>query len=313
MQHKGRMSGIEAAELEQWRKSKEKVYIVDTLTSEWFEKRHIPGAENACVFKVDFPEQIRRIVTEKNRKIVLYGSSNTSLDAVTAAEKLVRLGYPEVYVLFGGIAAWRTAGYPLEGSDIDASALVSETLAFQNGRYVIDVRESLIEWVGRNPNTRHYGTVRLSGGDMTGRDNRFSGHCEIDMASLENTNLAGDELQPILVSHLKSDDFFFTSHFPTAAFRIEEARPFDEMQLSAPNYEVVGALTLRSISQDMCFLATFNQNDRGDLLAEAHFDIDRTLWNVNYGSSRFFEHLGMHLVFDPITIQLRLVARFEGV
>jgi hypothetical protein len=30
---------------------------------------------------------------------------------------------------------------------------------------------------------------------------------------------------------------------------------------------------------------------------------------VIYGSSRFFEHLGMHLVFDPITIQLRVVTR----
>jgi len=31
---------------------------------------------------------------------------------------------------------------------------------------------------------------------------------------------------------------------------------------------------------------------------EAHFDIDRTKWDIIYGSSRFFEHLGMHLVFD---------------
>jgi len=39
------------------------------------------------------------------------------------------------------------------------------------------------------------------------------------------------------------------------------------------------------------------------------FDIDRTRWNVIYGSSRFFEHLGMHLMFDPISIQIRIVAR----
>ena len=43
--------------------------------------------------------------------------------------------------------------------------------------------------------------------------------------------------------------------------------------------------------------------------AEAHFDIDRTRWKVIYGSSRFFKHLGMHLVFDLISIQCRIVFR----
>lgn len=41
---------------------------------------------------------------------------------------------------------------------------------------------------------------------------------------------------------------------------------------------------------------------------EAHFDIDRTKWDIIYGSSRFFDHLGMHLVFDLTNIQLRMVA-----
>jgi len=47
----------------------------------------------------------------------------------------------------------------------------------------------------------------------------------------------------------------------------------------------------------------------GALAAEAHFDLDRTRWGVIYGSGRFFEHLGMHLVYDPISVQVRIVAR----
>jgi hypothetical protein len=39
---------------------------------------------------------------------------------------------------------------------------------------------------------------------------------------------------------------------------------------------------------------------------EAHFDLDRTTWNVLYGSSSYFEHLGMHLVYDLITVELRV-------
>ena len=51
-----------------------------------------------------------------------------------------------------------------------------------------------------------------------------------------------------------------------------------------------------------------NTDDHG-LIAEAHFDIDRTRWNVIYGSTRFFEHIGMHLVFDLISFQVKLVAK----
>ena len=52
--------------------------------------------------------------------------------------------------------------------------------------------------------------------------------------------------------------------------------------------------------------AYLTEND--SLIMEAHFDIDRTKWNVIYGSIRFFEHLGMHKVFDLISLQLRVIA-----
>ena len=312
MENSEGIAGIEPAELQKWRTDEEKLYLIDTLPIEWFEKRHLPGAENACVFDVTFPDQIARIISDRERKIVLYGSSNLSLDAVTAAEKLVRLGYRNVHILYGGLSAWRAAGYPLIGSDFGGGDFSGEALSFKDGSYLIDTRESWIQWTGRNPNTRHYGTVELAGGELTGHENGFSGKCDIDMESIENLNLAGDELQPVLISHLKSDDFFFTHLFPKAIFTIEKARPFDAPLFSSPNYEVIGALSLRGIVREMCFLSTFNRNQQGDLIAEAHFDIDRTQWNVRYGSSRFFEHLGMHLVFDPVTIELRLTARFAA-
>ena len=46
----------------------------------------------------------------------------------------------------------------------------------------------------------------------------------------------------------------------------------------------------------------------GRFVAQAHFDFDRTLWNVVYGSGRLFEKLGMHLVNDLISLQLKIVA-----
>jgi len=42
--------------------------------------------------------------------------------------------------------------------------------------------------------------------------------------------------------------------------------------------------------------------------AQALVPIDRTLWNVIYGSGRLFSGLGGHLVSDLIELELRMVA-----
>jgi hypothetical protein len=67
-------------------------------------------------------------------------------------------------------------------------------------------------------------------------------------------------------------------------------------------------LKLRGVSADLEFDATVALGEDGSLVMEAHFDIDRTRWNVIYGSTRFFEHLGMHKVFDLLSFQIRIVA-----
>jgi polyisoprenoid-binding protein YceI len=121
--------------------------------------------------------------------------------------------------------------------------------------------------------------------------------------------LEGDELQPVLVAHLKSDDFFFVKYFPSAVFNIQGGKLLQEPCLSSPNYEINGFLELRGIKAELSFLSTVSRTSDGGLAAEAHFDIDRTRWNIIYGSSRFFEHLGMHLVFDPISFQVRIIAK----
>ena len=56
-------------------------------------------------------------------------------------------------------------------------------------------------------------------------------------------------------------------------------------------------------------MATVTPTADRRMAAEAHFDFDRVRWGIIYGSRRFFEHLGMHGVFDMISIQLRIVAR----
>lgn len=295
-------------ELSLWMDEKKTFFLVDTLSLDHFRKVHIPSAKNACVFEVSFIDQFKAVTGEKDAAVVLYGSSARSLDALKAAEKLAQEGYRNIGILTGGLEAWRAAGFPLEGEAVNEPDDPQTLLRLENRSYRIDPDRSSIEWRGRNPNTAHYGNVRILHGELMVRDGIITGTFDIEMNSITNKNLDGDPLQPVLIAHLKSDDFFLTRLFPRAKFTIVRAAPVKEPFLSIQNYEVKGILELKGVKAEQDFMATITRTPENGLAAEAHFDIDRTRWNIIYGSTRFFEHLGMHLVFDPISIQLQIVA-----
>ena len=306
---KNKFEYVTPEELEQCVEKKKHFFLIHTLTNNHFKSVHLPGAQNACVFEVTFLEQMKSITDDRTALIVLYGSSERSMDALTAAEKLQSDGYQQILILKGGIESWRSLGYPLEGELVDIAGDPETRLLLKDGKYRIDTEQSIIEWVGRNPNTKHFGTVRISDGQIQILNTTITGIAEIDMNSIKNMSLEGDELQPVLVSHLKSEDFFLVKLFPTANFIINGGKLNDEPYLSSPNYEVDGTLDLRGLKADLSFPATITNTDDNGLVAEAHFDIDRTRWNVIYGSTRFFEHIGMHLVFDLISFQVKIVAK----
>ena len=297
---------LEPDELMARLKNKESFILIDTLTGTHFEKVHLPGALNACVFEVTFLEQVKAIENSKQAQIVLYGSSSRSRDALTAAEKLRNEGYEDISVLNGGIEAWRAQKFQVQGRQTDVSE-TETVLRLDDGKFSVDTDQSIIEWCGRNPNNKHFGTVGIRRGEIEVNNAILTGRFDIDMDSIDNINLKGDELHPVLTSHLKSDDFFFVKMFPTAILSISEGVPVGTPHLSIPDYDFKATLQLRGVEADLAFQATVSKTKNGGIAAEAHFDIDRTRWKVIYGSARFFENLGMHLVFDPISFQVKIV------
>ncbi len=282
--------------------------LIDLLSPEHFAGRHIPGARNACVFQVAFWDDLANAAPDKQMPIVVYGASIRCRDAAMALEKLDRAGYGQVSFLEGGLEAWRDAGYDLEGEATDRQDDPQTTVMLPDGHYTVDPDASEVAWAGRNPNTRHIGTVNIATGAINITSGQVTGAVEIDMKTIHNVNLEGDELQPVLEDHLRSDDFFFTKMFPKAVFTLKEAERIEPGWLTAPNYHVNGELNLRGVSAALEFDATAAPMEDGSFVLEAHFDIDRTRWNVIYGSTRFFEHLGMHKVFDLLSFQIRIIA-----
>jgi rhodanese-related sulfurtransferase len=81
--------------------------IVDVRTAEEFSTGSLPGARNVPVDKVD--EKMRDVKKDKPLIVVCATSSRAS----RAAAQLRAKGYGEVYVLAGGVTAWREAGLPI--------------------------------------------------------------------------------------------------------------------------------------------------------------------------------------------------------
>ena len=285
----------------------QELLLLDPLPKHRYGHVHAMNAKNACVYEVTFLEQVKALCADKNNLIVICGADQETHDAMTAASKLQREGYSNIAILKGGLAAWKQAGCPLAGESTDLDPQAAKQLA--DGRFHIDLESSVIQWAGRNMNSTHWGTLHLSSGEVSVNDGEVSGKFTIDMNSIENVNLTGNELKPVLEDHLKSDDFFFVKKFPDARFHLL-AKPITKgLNSSAPNYHVTGDLTLCGVTASQEFEASLAQDENGRLVAEAHFDFDRTRWGVIYGSTRFFKHLGMHLVFDHISLQLRIMTK----
>ncbi len=280
--------------------------LVDTLPPEHFEARHITGAVNACVYEMTFLGTMAEVAPDTAARVICYGAGHKSQDCFAAADKLSRAGYSNLAVFPGGLEVWRDEGWSLEGSAADSVEPPHPMLAMESKVYSVVPDESVIRWTGRNNNGGHTGVLMLSSGEIDATAEP-EGTFVIDMKSIKNVDLDGDELQPALEAHLQSDDFFFTSLFPQATFTTTKIRLVDDGEATRPNAMLQGVLSLRGMENEIAFPVHIRNVEDGRLVLMGNLDFDRTQWGVIYGSSRFFQYLSYHVVFDFISIDFRLV------
>ena len=278
--------------------------LIDVLPDEVYEAMHLPGAKNACVFKVTFLDDIKQLAPDRSRVLVLYGSSSRDLASATAAEKLSAAGYTQLARYQGGLEDWCAAGRPTEGKS-QAARLGSMP---PDRTLKINTQKSRIEWTGRNLLNRHFGRLKLRAGELESRGGTVvRGAFTLDMGSIENLDIEDSRMRELLIAHLKSDDFFDVEHFPTAEFQLSKIKALPDARPGNPNSEVGGTLTLKGVSNDIAFPAIIAPTPDGLLAVDAHLDVDRTRWNVRYASGKLYDQLGKHLVNDEISIELKLV------
>lgn len=170
--------------------------------------------------------------------------------------------------------------------------------------YRVDTQSSNIVWTGYKVTGKHTGTVKVKSGTLT-TDNGVltGGSFEVDINSITDTDLEG-EWAAKLVGHLKSDDFLGAATYPTATFVITRAIPQD----SKGNYKVIGNLTIKGITKEVKFFANVAEAN-GMVNASGKMTIDRSEFNMRYGSGSFFDGLGDKTIYDEFDLQVSLVAK----
>ncbi|MEM9773287.1 MAG: YceI family protein [Chloroflexota bacterium] len=172
-----------------------------------------------------------------------------------------------------------------------------------NVSYSVISTDSVLNWRGAKAvGDFHTGTIDITEGMLEVADGQLiSGSFVMDMTTMVSTDLSGG-MADRLVGHLKSDDFFSVESFPTAELAIISAEPAGEGQ-----YNVIGDLTIKGITNPIEFMATATEMD-GQLTAAADIVFDRALYDVRFGSGSFFSDLGNDLINDEIEISVALVA-----
>ncbi|MBI9066169.1 MAG: YceI family protein [Salinivirgaceae bacterium] len=160
-----------------------------------------------------------------------------------------------------------------------------------------------IYWNGSKPGGEHNGIIKLKEGGkfIVKNDELIGGQVIIDMNSIVNIDLEDAEMNAKLIGHLKSADFFNVDSFPEAKFVITKVEKSD---VDGFNKKITGNLTMKNITHEIAFNANVKVNEGMVSALSEDIVLDRTKWNVNYGSKSIFKELKDKFINDEFSIKI---------
>lgn len=169
-----------------------------------------------------------------------------------------------------------------------------------SGTFDIDTEASTLEWLGKKVTGEHFGSIKIQSGNFTLENNEVvGGIATVDMASITVEDVEDAEMNAKLAGHLNSEDFFNTANFPTATV---------EFTQGATANELVGKLTIKGIANDITFNGDLAEVE-GKPTITGTMTVDRTLYDIKYGSGKFFENLGDKTINDEFKLSFTVVAK----
>lgn len=160
----------------------------------------------------------------------------------------------------------------------------------------VNTDKSKVVWKGYKVTGSHEGTISIKSGAFVFEEDKLTGgEFVIDMATINSTDLEG-EYKGKLDGHLKSDDFFGVENHPTASL------VFTEVTASGKNsYNVTADLTIKGKTNPVSFTISVYGNK-----ATASLKVDRTKYDVRYGSTSFFDNLKDKAIYDEFDLVVDL-------
>lgn len=171
-------------------------------------------------------------------------------------------------------------------------------------KFQIQRSSSTVNWTGKKVLGLHTGTINVADGFIDISDEGISnGEIIIDMTSIVVTDIDDPKTKGDFLAHLQNDDFFSVDKFKTAKLLIKET-----VKKGTNMLLLKGNLTIKDITNPVSFTATVEVfsdflHSMGEIV------IDRTLFDIRYGSGKFIQNLGDSLIYDDFVLQFKLIAQ----
>lgn len=167
----------------------------------------------------------------------------------------------------------------------------------------VDVNKSKVEWTGKKLTGSHHGTIDIKEGNLEVDNGKLTGgKVVMNMASIKDVDITDAESNAKLTGHLKSDDFFGVANHPTSTLEITK------VEGNSGNHTISGNLTIKGKTNPVTFTAT-SAKDGQSLVYDGQMTIDRSKFDVRYGSKSFFNDIGDKAINDDFTLDFQLVTQ----
>jgi len=171
-------------------------------------------------------------------------------------------------------------------------------------QFQIQPASSTVNWTGKKVLGLHTGSINIASGFVEITDGSIGGgEIQIDMTSIVITDIEDKKTHDEFLAHLLNDDFFAVDKFKTARLIITGSK-----RIEASKFKIDGTLTIKDISHPVSFIATV-EVFTNFLHSLGEIVIDRTLYDIRYGSGKFIANLGDKLIHDDFVLQFKLVGQ----
>lgn len=174
------------------------------------------------------------------------------------------------------------------------------TVGIMAQSYSVDAKKSTVSWEGKKIGKTHNGTVGLKEGSFVIENDKIvSGTFIVDMTVITDESHPDHKEPGKLINHLKSDDFFSVDKYPEARLTVTGGEVFRNGEA-----KVKGQLTIKGKTHPI----EFTVKQKG-LSFTSTMVFDRSLYDVRFGSDKFFDNLGDSAIDNEIPVSVTLIAQ----